>query len=626
MRYFIVILTLFFVQPLMALEGVILSGKNRIKVSGAAQDNFVLIERQKITLKNQDTLKTRAKGYIFTEHQGLKVLIHPFSEVRIIDSTRAVYELLKGEIWLENPGGVVNLIQAGGHQLNSVEGMVRIRYQRGGIPEEDRITVTTLEGVARALVAGQGFNLVNYQILKKDEGQKPQLRRINIEEMQGYIYSYENYRRKISGWQHSELQRDKFLFRMGGNLEYVSQGEKTYIMAAAKPQFKYKSWRWGLILPISVDKDNSQGYKPEQWGNYSEWNFESFGDSLSDLALKLDFVTYGDKNSPPLYVNAGNISKVGIGNNLIMSSFKPNLNYPQRRQLTVESGYLSDSWGIDAFMADFSSLEIWGSRGYYKPFVDHYLFKKLEIGASLVADIDPRGDNLSSGSGTVFFLGLDLNLPLYNFSELMTFNFRSEYTMALYSESDGLQSARGFGYSYGLKGEILDIFDYSFGGIVLKDRFPDSYFDSRYLVSRRDKFDYLSSSRSANDYGIYGALAFDLDNLFKIDFSYREVLDTRLIEDRPNNKFSFSFYLYPSFMDYVYMVISYDRLGIKNFDEFWENFFTSEFNSIEASLRLPFKLKYLEFQLNFRRSVLIDQETESVKNENAYESQVKFLF
>ena len=107
MRYFIVILTLFFVQPLMALEGVILSGKNRIKISGAAQDNFVLIERQKITLKNQDTLKTRAKGYIFTEHQGLKVLIHPFSEVRIIDSARAVYELLKGEIWLENPGGEI---------------------------------------------------------------------------------------------------------------------------------------------------------------------------------------------------------------------------------------------------------------------------------------------------------------------------------------------------------------------------------------------------------------------------------------------------------------------------------------------------------------------------------------
>ena len=160
--------------------------------------------------------------------------------------------------------------------------------------------------------------------------------------------------------------------------------------------------------------------------------------------------------------------------------------------------------------------------------------------------------------------------------------------------------------------------------MILVDNYYDSYFDAYYINQRKTKFENFLNKGDDNQYGIYTTLTLNFDQLFKVDFSYRQVLDSKIVGNRPNNKFSLQIFVYPALLGYAYIVFTYDRLGINNFGDFFSDFFSDNYTAIDASLRLPFKFPYMEFQVNFKRTLTF---TESeAKAENIYETQVKFKF
>jgi hypothetical protein len=609
-----------------AQEAIVLGGANRIKKAASPVDDFLLIEKKTLQLQNGDILKTKSKGYILIRDAGFQIMIYPYSRFIVKNAAIHSYELSYGKVWIENQDNSRNLVTANGHYVNVRSGVSYMEYEPSEGEDPENIEVVTLKGNAAVQINGRNFTLLDYRKVSKNQSDQLVFDFIPIEQVTGYVQEYRAYQGKISGWKHYQLEKEKLLFKPNGSFSLMSRGNRDFVILALQPQFRYKDWKWGLILPFYVDYNHDTPYKPENWGNYSEWDFSNFWDGLGDLALKIDFLTYGEKYRTSWYINAGNLDRLELKNSLIINNFKPNINYPQKRQLTVEASYSGENWGLEGFMADFSSLEIFGARGYYKPFIDHYLFKKLELGLSAVSDTDPQGINDGSGNRQIYLLGLDLNLPIYNFSEIITFNLTSEFADTLYTGTGEMKNARGFGYSYGLLGTFVDSVSYQIGGTILKDSYPDSYFDAFYLSRRQDKLDDLLGEREKNHYGLFSSLNFDFENILKLDFSYRQVFLTELVEDRPKNTFSFHFYLYPEFLDFAYLVISYDRLGIRSFSDFWNEFFSSELSAVNASLRLPFKLKYLELQLNFRRSVSVEEQSETVQTENSYESQIKFVF
>lgn len=633
--FFIVILTLGCSSLASAFEAVILGGTNRIKRVSSQSDRYLLIEKDKIVVKNSDILKTKNKGYILVEDQNIRIIIYPFSEVQILDAASRRYRLLQGTIWIENTKGGNNQILLGKASFSSNPSTVSYISYQPAQPSKlnESVLAVTLKGSSNLMLDGKSYQIVDYQKVEKTQNGITSQSFIPIDNVASFAQVYSAYRSKVTGWKADQIEKEKLRFKLSGKFTKLSKNDTDYIIAAIQPRFKYKKFAWGFIIPFYIDYNNSAPYKPSTFGNYGEWNFDSFSDALSDLVLKIDYFRYGEKYKTDLYVNAGNISEVGIKNSLIMSSFKPNLNYPQRRQLSLELGYNSEYWGIEAFAADFSSAEIFGFRSYAKPFLKTEIFRKLEVGMSLVIDADPEDKREATGDTQVYFLGFDLNMPIYNLWETATINFLLQWTKAFVRRDEAFSStdnsnwknARGMGISYGLTGTILDRINYSFGGLILRDEFPDSYFDALYLSNRKTKLDQLlDSNREKNEYGIYSTLAFDFENLFKFDFSYRQVLKSEITEGHPDNKFSFNFYLYPAALTFAYIEFSYDRHGIKNFSDFKNNFFSSDLSTISATLILPLKLKYLEYHLSYNRSFVIGDNSVSV--ENYYESGIEFNF
>jgi len=589
-----------------SLKGFIIDGEVRKK--DYELDRFILIEQKEVSLSSREEIKTFNNSSIFFYDSETYLLLKEFSLIKL-DLNDVFLEY--GAIWLENNSDFIKKIKTPFFEFYFGKGSFFVRLDENG-----EFEVFSIQGNARLVFNNYNYTFSNYQRLIYKEN-NTFYGFIPIGEIDLYKNEYIKYMSFKGYFEGARKEKEKkWKFYIGASVSLLSGEEKNYIILAPKPGFSYKNLYVRLILPVYVDYKNDKFYKTENFGNKDEWNFESFSDSLSDLILKVDLINYKDDT---VFIEAGNIEKIELGNNLIINSFKPNLNYPQKRQLSLMNNFSFYSYGIKTFISDISSGEIFGFRGYYRPFKGNKVFDKTEIGFTLVSDLDPQDIPKKKGKKKIYALGLDLNIPIYNLWEKFTINFYVENSK-MFLNTDNVPD---FAVSYGVRGNLFYYFSYKLGGLVLKDDYIDSYFDSIYLLERRDRLSKLIYKTDDNKYGIFFGIGFDKLSILKFEVSYRETLEEDILSFA-NNKFSLEFFIYPELLDFMYFNIGYYRVGINSFSEFFSRLFSDKKTSASIGVILPFKLEYLAWKLNYRRSLYIYED--SYKIENSYESQISYKF
>ncbi|HOJ49744.1 MAG TPA: hypothetical protein PKW55_02930 [Spirochaetota bacterium] len=560
-------------------KGFVIGGEVRKK--DFTIDKFILIEEKDFKILDKDEIKTLNNGNFVVYDEQTYFVIKPFSKINI--SFNDIF-LEYGFLLIENSSDNVKRIKTNFFEFYFSKGIFLINVKEDGFYE-----IVSIKGTSRIVSSGGSYILNNYQRLIYNK-ESISYSYLPIEEVDYYKKEYGYFLYSKSLLESSIEERKKFwnIF-FGFGVSLLSGEYKDYLILSPKVGFRYKGFNLRLILPVYVDYKDKSFYKPDTFGNKDEWDFESFSDSLSDLILKIDSISYKYNG---IYIESGNIDKIDIGNNTVLDYFRPNINYPQNRVLSLKSTISFYNWGLMSFVSDLSSCEIFGIRGYYNPFRGNIFLDKTEIGLTFVSDLDPNDLKKSKAKDKLFAFGMDFNFPIYNLWEKVTFNFYIE-TSKIFVYNNSFSDVNGFAMSYGVKGNIFYYFHYRLGGIILKDDYPDSYFDSMYILSRKSKFYNLLTKSENNKYGIFFGLSFDKISVIKFDISYRETLSEKIIENVYDNKFSFDLFLYPEVLDFMYFNIGYYRVGIDGFSEFFKNIFSDDRTSINIGLILPFKLEYL---------------------------------
>lgn len=337
----------------------------------------------------------------------------------------------------------------------------------------------------------------------------------------------------------------------------------TYSKAILQPQFQTDGFGIALYLPIIYETNM---FDPENWhhpkGN-NEWSFGfdpeyqddflgGFLDFLSDLALKIRYITIGSQRDP-FYLNVGNLSNMTIGHGILMRNFANDSDFPAVRSIGINMGFDLGVFGMETVVNDLAEPEIFVARMYLRPFDPDF---RLAIGIAGIADIDPAGEfpleDTDIEPTEPIFLGasFDLDLPFIEsepfsivaFADVagMLPYFRSEisdedtiieegfYGPALIIPEDELVEGelpfRNYGFSAGLFGNIF-IADYRFDFRHYTGTFRPTFFNTNYERLRPGyvsqlKNELLNPTIIEPITGIYGELGFNILDKFRFEAGY----------------------------------------------------------------------------------------------------------
>lgn len=221
---------------------------------------------------------------------------------------------------------------------------------------------------------------------------------------------------------------------LGMEVGTLSVSNTQYSKVTFSPEVRIGRLKFGLYLPIIYRDDmfdSSTWYRPE--GN-DEWSFgqglwetdpaAAFLDTLSDAALKIKYIEYGEQLSDPFFLKVGNLHTLTVGHGLLMRNYRNNTEFPAVRRVGFNTGIDFGAAGFEALVNDLSKPRVFGSRIYVRPFGK----SKLAVGVSAVLDSNPGKDLPAPApgspdfqTGNMMFLGagLDLDFPIIKRSALL---------------------------------------------------------------------------------------------------------------------------------------------------------------------------------------------------------------
>ncbi len=209
---------------------------------------------------------------------------------------------------------------------------------------------------------------------------------------------------------------------MGMEIGTIMIDNVNYSKLTLTPEIRIGRLKLGLYLPVIYTSnifDPTDWYHPE--GN-DEWSFGSGYwqtdpytaalDALSDTALKIKYLEYGEQLVDPFFVKVGNLDSLTIGHGLLMRNYRNNTEFPAVRKVGFNLGIDAKSVGFEALVNDLAHPRLYGARLYARPFRN----SKLAFGISGVLDTDPGRflEHKSIAIGDMMFLGagLDMDMPL----------------------------------------------------------------------------------------------------------------------------------------------------------------------------------------------------------------------
>jgi len=204
----------------------------------------------------------------------------------------------------------------------------------------------------------------------------------------------------------------KEFLRLNAYVGSITIGDQVYERWVFTPEVRFGKLSAGLYLPaIFAPDDGLFG----DWQNHDEWDFEDFGDGIHDFIIKFYYVQWAQMGDP-LYIKVGSIDDFFLGHGFIVDNYSNMLYFPEEITVGLQLNVDGDKGGIETMVADFSQLQLFGGRLYFRPLGRGFPFA---IGATGVYD-RPKPDNVIWGAYAVserelphlLFFGADMELPV----------------------------------------------------------------------------------------------------------------------------------------------------------------------------------------------------------------------
>jgi len=354
-------------------------------------------------------------------------------------------------------------------------------------------------------------------------------------------------------------------------------------------------WKFGIGLDLNFEFTADGYFRKTEW------------DSWQAVISKILYLRFGFKKEP-IYVKIGGINDFIFGDGFIVNRYSNMLNYPAVKKL----GFCLD---LDFNFAGFESMadnvfdwDILGLRGYARPLIttDMPIFSKLEIGATVAADLDPKNPHPSAdkpydftdstnSTNSVFIYGADISLPLVE---------ASIFNMKTYADFAGIAN-KGTGEAIGISGNIGPaeiIFPYRLELRVFQPKFAPSYFNTYYDAERAYKYESLDFL--TNNY--IGWLFSSGINLFENKIVWLIQLEGAFSGDsKPSMIMTFS--LTKDLFKMIAFKFTWMRQNIKDFNDI---FYLETANSIFLLDVDFFASDNLVIALNYKRTFEVDSSGE----------------
>lgn len=248
----------------------------------------------------------------------------------------------------------------------------------------------------------------------------------------------------------------------------------TYFQIKGQPEFSLGKFSVGL--DINLEFDGSWNLRT------SEWN------SWQAILSKVRYLRWGDKRDKPVYVKIGQIENATIGYGFIMHNYNNNLNYPNVKKFGVAFDLDLDYFGVETFVDNIFDFDIMGFRAFARPLYGTGIFilDTLEVGSSLVVDIDPLNPPPPSESPYQFSDSPDSTNKVFVFGSdvgLLVFDLGPVFKMRWYSDFAYI-FGKNFGAATGFFGNILSFIPYKLEVRYLQPRFLPTFFDALYESER----------------------------------------------------------------------------------------------------------------------------------------------
>ncbi len=365
---------------------------------------------------------------------------------------------------------------------------------------------------------------------------------------------------------------DQFFGRLaqmtGMQVGSVTINGETYAQAVFQPRVSLGKLSAGFYLPITYTEnlfDPGDWYRPggnDEWsfGTDQDWSADplaALGDVATDLALKIKYLEYGDREADRFFVKVGNLNNFTLGQGLLMQNYANDVDFPVVRRVGFQMGADFTSWGFEAMVNDFTDPFITGGRLFFRPAPE---VLPVAIGFTGITDLSPGTDiattdelgaeitdNAEAYAVDPLFLnvGVDLSIPVLRRDLLSLTTFAEAGGMIPYLREEGttegltsgLQTdalvdlntgeVQNFGWIAGIRGKAL-IIDYrlefrSFDG-TFRPAFYDSNYDRLRAQHALDTVSYLRNP-NADEYqsttmGVFGQAGANLFDLAGVSAGY----------------------------------------------------------------------------------------------------------
>jgi hypothetical protein len=313
-------------------------------------------------------------------------------------------------------------------------------------------------------------------------------------------------------------QTDKFSLTGGLGTEVLPNAsgvETTYQLLSLLPDFPIGPFGIGIDMGFhfELSQGGQFGFYPRALDFYDE--NAGLWENVDKWTSRLAYFRYGLRGDP-LYVQAGVLPNVTLGNGFIVGGYSNAMLQPARKfsglVFNMDGSLLQFPYvGIESFTDNISSFGLGGLRVYTRPFglltPDVTFIKDLAFGVAFAVDSNPG--RYSAGTlAPVVVVGLDSSLPLLN-----TPVFAAQVT------ADVAMEGNHAGATLGVGGLAVSFVTWSLQARFLGDNFLPNYFDKTYDLYRDSKQKIYASAAVLVPGSVGWSASLGFDVLQKLVFS-----------------------------------------------------------------------------------------------------------
>jgi hypothetical protein len=281
-----------------------------------------------------------------------------------------------------------------------------------------------------------------------------------------------------------DAQENGFAVGMGlgiGVQTYNEPGPVQYQSLALTPDFSVGKFGIGVNLTVNYRFVGDQIVIRQ-----ADWVPTSLANFVEIYLPKLMYVRWGLKGEP-LYVKAGSMDDMTLGNGFLVANYANTLYLPSTRifglAFDMDGALFGFPFvGMESFIGNLAAFDVMGARLYVRPLLGTEIpvVKDLEVGGSFVADTRPNvTPDLYTATGAyapaVLAVDGDLRLPIIS---------GSLASLAAFGDVASILNNGSMGGMVGLGGKLIGFLTYGAQLRLLGPGFVPTYFGPSYDTTK----------------------------------------------------------------------------------------------------------------------------------------------